>query len=149
MKQTFWFFNTQLTIETEGGETDDRYDLVDGIIPPGIETPLHMHTKYSENIFVLEGEFTLFIPGQTKVLHAGDRFLIPAGTPHVLINSGEIPARGLTVASPSGFAKLIRNGGTIERADPSPMNDEGRMEDFAQASRELGDVIMGPPGARP
>lgn len=148
MKQSFWLFGTQLTVLAEGEDNDDRYDLVDGIVPPGAATPLHMHTRYSEDLFTLEGEFTVYLPGRTLVLKAGDRCLIPANTPHAVLNSGNTPARGLVVASPAGFAKLIKAGGTTEE-NSNIAGDEAFMARFMQASAAVGDVIMGGPGTRP
>jgi mannose-6-phosphate isomerase-like protein (cupin superfamily) len=146
MSQKFLLFGTHLTIVTDEKETDSRYDLIDGILQPGTETPPHLHTKYSEDIYVLEGELTVYIDDQALVLHPGERCFIPIGKPHVVASTGTTPSRALTIAAPSGFAKLIRSVGT-----PGDLTVENPnvMELFMRFSEEIGDVILGPPGTRP
>ena len=69
--------------------------------------------------------------------------LISAGTPHVFAATGDQPARGLVVAAPSAFARLVATVGTQERADTLD------MELFERISAEIGDEILGPPGTLP
>ena len=57
------------------------------------------------------------------------------------------PSTALTIASPSGFAKLIRLLGTVEPT--KDVMDPKLVEQFMQKSIELGDEILGPPGTRP
>jgi mannose-6-phosphate isomerase-like protein (cupin superfamily) len=149
MTQSFWLFGTFLTLTANEMETESLYDFIEGRFQPGVETPLHMHQKYSELIYVLEGEFTAFTSVGRSVLHQGESILIPKNTPHVVAATGTKPARGLTVASPSGFARLIRLAGTPGTFDKMPAPDPIEMERFLSLSKELGDVILGPPGSRP
>ena len=149
MSQSFWLFGTFLTLVTDEKETASHYDIVDGKLQPGVETPLHLHTKYSELIYVLEGEFTVYTDTRIAVMHTGESIFIPKNTPHVVAATGTSSARALTVASPSGFARLIRSvgrPGTFETAsEPDPIE----LEKFLSISEEIGDIILGPPGSRP
>jgi mannose-6-phosphate isomerase-like protein (cupin superfamily) len=54
------------TILTTGAETDGRHDLTDSVLPAGSMTPLHLHTRYEERIFVVSGSLTVWT-GQDKV----------------------------------------------------------------------------------
>ncbi|WP_159470413.1 cupin domain-containing protein [Dyadobacter sp. 3J3] len=148
MKKKFWLFGTNLTIVVDEIETDGKYDLIDGIVPACVETPLHLHTKYSEAIYVLEGELTVYLENRTLVLKPGDSVFIPRGAQHVVAASGATNARALTVASPSGFAELIRQVGTLNEPDI----DDPKINDmllFLKVSEKIGDVIIGSPGSRP
>lgn len=149
MSQSFWLFGTFLTIAADEKETQSQYDLIEGLFQPGVETPLHKHTKYSELIYVLAGEFTAFTHGGTAVLHPGESIFIPKNTPHVVAATCTTPARGLTIASPSGFARLIQLTGTPGTFDEMPAADPAEMERFLSLSEELGDIFLGPPGSRP
>jgi hypothetical protein len=60
MAQTFWLFGTYLRILSDEQQTNSTYDLIEGQFPANIETPLHLHSKYSELIYVLDGEFTVY-----------------------------------------------------------------------------------------
>ncbi|WP_188316122.1 cupin domain-containing protein [Chitinophaga agrisoli] len=149
MNNSFWLFDTFLTIIDEEKNTNRRYDLIEGVIPPGIETPLHIHGRYAESIYVLEGECTVYMEKGTFVLKPGDHIFIPLGAPHAVASSGKTAARALTVASPSGFADLIRNvgqPGELHGLRPDAADD---LQAFMRYSDKIGDVILGPPGSRP
>ena len=75
--------------------TGGQYDLIEGYLPPGIQTPLHRYTHYSEQLYVLEEEFTVWAGENKVVLSAGENFLIPVGTPYIVTAIGDKPARGL------------------------------------------------------
>ena len=50
--------------------------------PAGEMPPLHVHHNEDEGFYVLGGELTLFLPGESVTLRAGDFFLAPRGVPH-------------------------------------------------------------------
>jgi quercetin dioxygenase-like cupin family protein len=133
----------QLTIIADRTTTGGQYDLIEGYFPPGAQTPLHRHTRYSEQLYVLEGEFTVWAGKQKLVLSTGESFLIPVGTPHVIAALGDRPARGLVIAAPSGFARLIEAIDTLDKTETSDRAPIDRI------SAEIGDEILGPPGTLP
>ncbi|MBD3884024.1 cupin domain-containing protein [Phormidium tenue FACHB-886] len=136
MTQSFWFFGSYLTILAERTTTGGRYDLIEGYFPPGSQTPLHRHTRYWEQLYVLEGEFTIWASESKVVLSTGESFLIPIGTPHVVAAIGDQPAHGLMIAAPSAFAQLIAAVGTQEKAETPD------MALFDRISAEIGDEIL-------
>lgn len=143
MTQSFWLFGSRLNIIADHTTTQGKYDLIEGYFPPGSQTPPHRHTRYSEQLYVLEGEFTVWAGENKVVLKAGESFLIPVGTVHVIGVLSDKPARGLIVASPSAFARLIAEVGT---------QDENGIPDMELAeliSTEIGDEILGAPGDLP
>jgi quercetin dioxygenase-like cupin family protein len=149
MAQTFWLFGTYLRILSDEQQTNSTYDLIEGQFPANIETPLHLHSKYSELIYVLDGEFTVYTHKGKITLTPGEHLFIFPSMPHVVASSGKLVNRALTIASPSGFAKLIRTvgiPGTDATQPPDIPNDIGL---FIELSKETGDIILGSPGARP
>src|SRR5689334_18816535 len=80
MKDAYWLFNTRLRVLAGHAETGRRYDLIEGWFPPGTQPPLHRHGAYSEQLYVLEGAFTVWDGGRKAVLRPGDTPTIPAGT---------------------------------------------------------------------
>ena len=147
MSQSLWLFGSHLSIQTDEAQTSSLYDLIEGTFASGVETPLHLHSKYSELIFVTKGEFTIYTNKETVILTPGKSHFIPKGTPHMVSASAAEPSTALTIASPSGFAKLIRLLGTVEPT--KDVMDPKLVEQFMQKSIELGDEILGPPGTRP
>lgn len=55
MTQPFWLFSSRLRIVADHTTTGGQYDLIEGYFLPGIQTPLHRHTRYSEQLYVLFG----------------------------------------------------------------------------------------------
>ena len=143
MTQTLWLFGTRLTILADHTTTGGQYDLIEGYFPPGAQTPLHRHTRYSEQLYVLEGKFTVWAGENKMVLSPGDSYLISPSTPHVVAALGDKPARGLVVAAPSAFARLIEATGTVDETEPTD------IALFEHISVEIGDEVLGPPGTLP
>jgi mannose-6-phosphate isomerase-like protein (cupin superfamily) len=143
MAQYFWFFGSCLTILADHTTTRGQYDLIEGYFPPGSRTPLHRHTRYSKQLYVIEGEFTVWAGENRLVLNTGEDFLIPVGTPHVIAALSDQPARGLVIAAPSAFARLIAAVGTQNKAETP------NIELFDRISAEIGDEVLGPLGTLP
>lgn len=79
-----------------------------------MQTPPHRHTRYDEQLYVLGGERTVWVGKHKVVLRAGNTFTIPACTAHVVATGGG-PTHTLVIASPSGFARFIREAGTPDQ----------------------------------
>jgi mannose-6-phosphate isomerase-like protein (cupin superfamily) len=67
---------------------------------PGQGPPLHTH-PYVEVAFTVEGRATIIVGDEQREVRAGGIVVIPAGTPHKFVNSGETILRQIDVhASP-------------------------------------------------
>jgi len=98
---------------------------------------------------VVDGELTVWVGKRKVVLHDGETFRIPAGTDHVVAATGAGPTHSLVIASPSGFAHLIQEAGTPDTgAAPSELTPAD-LERANSVAAEVGDEILGPPGALP
>lgn len=67
-------------------------------LAPGTIVPLHSHPHEQAGI-VLEGELEFTIGDETRVVKAGEIFIIPGDVEHS-VKVGEQPARALDVFSP-------------------------------------------------
>jgi uncharacterized cupin superfamily protein len=101
--------------------------------------PLHVHHNEDEGFYVLGGELTLYLPGESVTLRAGDFFLAPRGVPHAY-EAGPDGARTLVTSAPSGFERFVVAVGALEELSP---------EILTGVAAEHGIEILGPPGARP
>jgi mannose-6-phosphate isomerase-like protein (cupin superfamily) len=99
------------------------HDLTDSWLPVGSMTPLHLHTRYEERIWVASGSLTVWTGPDKVVLRSGDYHRIPMHVPHT-IQSGPEDTHALHISTPAGFAELV-------------------------VTTELGDVVLGPPGTMP
>ncbi|MEH2381506.1 MAG: cupin domain-containing protein [Nostoc sp.] len=118
--------------------TAGQYDLIEGYFLPSRQIPLHRHTRYSEQIYVLSGEFTVWAGENKALLSPGESFLIPTATPPTVAVLNDQPARVLVVAAPSGFARLIAAVGTLDEKETPD------MELFERICLEIGDEIQNP-----
>jgi quercetin dioxygenase-like cupin family protein len=148
MRKSYWLGGTRLSVLRSAAETAGRYDLVEGWFPTGAQVPPHRHGRYSEQIYVLAGEFTVWAGDRKSVLRPGDDLTIPTGTAHALAVTGG-PGQALVVTSPSGFARLVSAVGTPDEGGEAPPSAPPDMDLLARVSAELGDEILGPPGALP
>lgn len=143
MTQSLWFLGARFNIIADAATTEGKYDLIECYFPSGIQTPPHRHTRYSEQVYVIEGEVTVWAGEDKTVLHPGESFLISIGTPHVVGSLSDKPARLLVVAAPSGFARLIAATGMLNETEQQDMVLLERI------ATKIGDEILGPPGALP
>jgi len=62
--------------------------------------PEHLHPSQDEHFEILSGSMTVRIAGEERIVSAGDKFDVPAGTPHEMWTTGE-PARALWQVRPA------------------------------------------------
>ena len=73
----------------------------DTIFPPGTFVPPHYHPDQDEFIRILEGEFELWLEGETAVAKAGDLIRMPMGSKHGIFNKSAGTVRALFWVAPS------------------------------------------------
>jgi hypothetical protein len=83
------------------------------------------------------------------VLCPGDDIFIPPGTTHAWHATGAGPGRALVLAAPSGFSRLVTEVGTPDDGSDVPPSAPTDMNLFHRISTEMGDELLGPPGALP
>ena len=136
----------QATILTTGAETDGRHDLIDSILPAGSMTPLHLHTRYEERVYVISGSLTVWVGQDKLTVGPGGYYHIPTHISHT-VQAGSEDTHAILISSPAGFAELVARAGTP--AHLATLKTEPDLERFMAVSTELGDVTLGPPGMTP
>ncbi len=147
MASPYWFCGTHLRLLVDEYQTGSGYDLIEGRFPPGVET--YRQTRYDELICVPEGNFTVYTNTGKATLAPGESIFIPRNTPHVVMSTGEDANQALTIASPGGFGQLIRRVGIPDLYEGIPPGQANDLGLFVEWAHEIGDVIIGAPGARP
>lgn len=136
----------RVSILTSKEETEGRHDVVDSFMSAGGVTPLHAHTRYEERLWVSSGSLTVWAGDDKVTLRSGDFYTVPLRVPHA-IAAGAHGARALNISTPAGFAELIARTATPLHllTDATELD----VELFNAVSGELGDIVLGPPGATP
>jgi quercetin dioxygenase-like cupin family protein len=117
----------------------EGYGLVHMDSPAGEMPPLHVHHDADEGFYCLGGEITLYLPGESVALRAGDFFLAPRGVPHAY-EVGPDGCRSLVSSIPGGFERFVAAVAALDELNP---------EILGGVAAEHGIEILGPPGARP
>src|SRR5262245_55967874 len=84
MMNSYWLLGTRLSVIADAADTAGRYDFIEGWFPAGAQIAPHLHHRNSEQIYVLDGEFTVWAGTGKEVLRQGENLIIPAGTAHAL-----------------------------------------------------------------
>lgn len=117
--------------------------------PPGVATPLHVHTAESEGVYVLDGSLTYRAGEQLHRLTAGAFLFLPRGLPHAFRITGSTPARLLVLATPGRLLHLYDDVGMpagerrLPGEDGQPFADE--IARWGEHAPGYGLQVVGPP----
>lgn len=145
--EAIWFLGFLTTIKSSAESTAGGVAVIEHLGPRGSGSPLHVHSREDEWFYVLDGELTFWVGGETTVAPAGTFVYGPRGIPHTFLVSSET-ARFLLVTEPAGFERFIREVGEPASAPviPPPPTEPPDVAALTQAAAELGIEIVGPPG---
>jgi quercetin dioxygenase-like cupin family protein len=119
-----------LVFRTTAADTNGEAVVVEAFVEPhGAVAAAHLHPAQEERFEVLSGELEFRVRKQTFVARAGDRVVVPAGTPHRFRNLGEETAHFVCEVRPAlGFERLIEtmftlaaDGKVNRKGMPSPL----------------------------
>ncbi len=142
-----WFLGGLSTIKASGQTTDGRVAVIENWAPRGHGSPLHVHHNEDEWFYVLSGELTFWVGGETIIAAAGAFVYGPRDVPHTFaVTSDE--ARFLLVLEPAGFEDFLLALSEPARAPTLPpmSDDPPPVEAMVAAAAAYGIEILGPPG---
>jgi quercetin dioxygenase-like cupin family protein len=102
-----WWFGALAEIKATAADTGGLMSIVEVTEPPGAQAPLHVHHRDDEGFWVLEGEVSFEVGGETIEAGAGDYVFGPRDIPH-RFTVGPQGCRMLFVLVPGGFEDLVR-----------------------------------------
>jgi quercetin dioxygenase-like cupin family protein len=145
--EAIWAFGGLALIKASGESTDGAVTVIEQTVPMGAGSPLHVHHREHEWFYVVEGELTFWVGGETTVAGAGTFVFGPKGIPHTFMVSSE-QARFLLVAEPAGFDRFMRAAGEpAARPEIPPAATEAPdVAALTALAAEYGIDIIGPPG---
>lgn len=74
---------------------------------PGFMTNLHYHPHTDEQVYVIEGELSVYVNDRWNVLGPGTLGILPRGKPHAQGNRSDKPVHFIGSGAPAGFEKLF------------------------------------------
>ena len=132
-----WMGETSTHFLATGEQTGGAFALVDERAKHGDSVPLHLHRDDMESFYVLEGELTLFIGGDSPGFRAtaGSFAHIPGGTVHGFRVESEM-ARYLILTT--------ARHGEFYRAITRPSQGPVAGSQIGEAAQEYGIEFVGP-----
>ena len=145
--EALWFLGSLVTIFSSAETTNGVVGATENLSPRGGGSPLHVHRREDEWFYVIEGELTFWVGGETIVAPAGTFVFGPRNVPHTFLVTSE-EARFLLVVEPAGFEGFVRKVGepAEKREIPPPPEGPPDMEALGAVAAEYGIEILGPPG---
>lgn len=145
--ENLWFLGVLATIKSSAETTAGAVAVIEHLAPQGTGSPLHVHSREDEWFYVIEGELTLWVGGETIVAPTGSFVFGPKGIPHTFMVSSE-QARFLLVTEPAGFEQFMRAvGEPAARAEiPPAATEPPDVAALTAIAAEYGIEITGPPG---
>lgn len=117
--------------------------------PPGIATPLHVHSHEAEAFYILEGELRYQAGETVHQLTAGSFIFLPQGLPHAFRIVGHAPAKILAICTPGALLALYDEVGMPAAERRLPGEDGTPMPEEIRRWNELGPryglSVVGPP----
>lgn len=125
--------------------TNGRYAIFEATVPPGGGPPLHVHSREDEGFYILEGEITFRVEGQSVVGHAGTFVNLPPGVRHKFSNESPRIARMLILVSPAGLERMFQEAGTtLSEGEVAPPLSPEEIQRFLSAAPRYGITIFPP-----
>jgi quercetin dioxygenase-like cupin family protein len=141
------FLSLPTWIRASGAETSGTLSLIEQVIPPGFESPWHIHHDEDESFYVIEGDVTVVVADRSISLHTGGYAFGPRGIPHGFRIDGARPARVLLMTSGDRFAEFVR---AVSQPSDAPASEptEADLQQLVAAARLYGLSILGPMPSR-
>ena len=121
----------EATIKLNSVQANGNY-VFEVVSPAGMGIPPHVHENEDEFIYVLSGEFEIFLAGKIFKATAGDWLGFTRGTPHGFTNTGSLPGKTVWFVSPGkNFEEFFTKLGSLPVGAPD-------MEKLAKLFSEYG-----------
>jgi mannose-6-phosphate isomerase-like protein (cupin superfamily) len=126
-----------------GEQTAGQFCLLENKSGGNTRTPIHVHAKDDEAVYVIEGEMTAVIDGQPRRLTVGESIFLPRGIPHQLMNISGNPCRYILIGTPALFDRFLEESGHELRRDEvvGPPTPE-EIERLREASPRFGITLL-------
>jgi quercetin dioxygenase-like cupin family protein len=134
--KTFPVGESRITIKVRMNDTGEKYEIAQSTLPPGFESPPHVHQRMEQIFYVLEGEVEFTLNEQTLRARAGDLVRVPTGVSHAFSNPTKVWGKVLQIHTGGGLEKMFeelaqafppgtsidreRMGAIMQRYDQSP-----------------------------
>jgi quercetin dioxygenase-like cupin family protein len=107
LKESVWYSGHLLTFLATGKDTQGRFALIEVVGRKGDVPPPHIHHREDETFYILEGEITVSVGGQTIKGTPGTMIFLPRDVVHSFEIESE-QGRMLVLLTPAGLEEYFK-----------------------------------------
>lgn len=142
-QQIAWIGGSVHRIVLDADATQGRLTAFRSTMRAGVASPVHVHEREDETVFLLSGTGIFWSGDQRWELSSGDTAFLPRGLPHTYVFTSD-EAELLTICNPSGMEEFFRAAGW-DLANPKPEDWAVDIKSLAKTGEALGQIVLGPP----
>ena len=135
-----------MTFLATAEDTQGKFALIEAVARRGNDPPPHIHHREEETFYVLEGEMTFSVGGQTIKATSGTMVCLPREVAHsFVIDSAQV--RMLILLTPAGFEGWFKEFSVPAQAMTLPPQVEvphGDIQRMLESSPRYGIEIVSP-----
>jgi hypothetical protein len=125
--------------------TGGGFSVVEFLDVEGSSVPLHVNNRWDTGFYILDGEYSFVIAGETVAASFGSWLYVPQGTPHAW-RCASVEAGLLNVTVPGGFEGFYRQAGeSVADRTRLPARSESEVGALSSTAARYGIKIVGPP----
>jgi quercetin dioxygenase-like cupin family protein len=126
-----------------GEQTAGQFCLFENKSGGNTSTPIHVHAKDDETVYVIEGELTAVVAGEPRRLTAGESIFLPRGIPHQLMNMSGNPGKYILIGTPALFDRFLEEAGReLQPGEAAGPPASGEIERLREASPRFGITLL-------
>jgi quercetin dioxygenase-like cupin family protein len=123
LDRSVWYSGQLMTFLATAEDTQGKFALIEAVARRGNDPPPHIHHREEETFYVLEGEMTFSVGGQTIKATPGTMVCLPRDVAHsFVIDSDQL--RMLILLTPAGFEGWFKEFSVPAQAMTLPPADE-------------------------
>lgn len=115
-------------VKVAAEDTSGAYTLMEDNMKAEFALGLHLHRRYAETFYILEGRVNFHIDGDWLVAEPGATVHIPPGIPHAVDLPPDGTGRMLMICQPSGFDQYLVELAALSEEQQA---DEKLMEELS------------------
>ena len=112
-------------VKVTAADTGGAYTLMEDNLKAEFALGLHLHRRYAETFYILDGRVNFYIDGDWMTAEPGATIHIPPGVPHAVDLPPDGTGRMLMICQPSGFDQYLIE---LSAMSESEQADDARME---------------------
>jgi len=102
-----WNLGSQITCKVSSNSTKDEYTVLEVLLETGQGSPLHVHHRESETLYVADGECVVGDGKKEYSMPTGSVIVFEIGTPHFFRNTGSSKTKLIITAIPGGLDRYF------------------------------------------